>query len=73
MGNMSYCRFENTAQDLEDCLDAIMDGEFSEMSDREADGLQQLLFLAKQITAYESDIEDAIHNHEIEYEDGDED
>jgi|TARA_R100000479_G_scaffold152339_1_gene88202 hypothetical protein len=66
MGNMSYCRFENTARDLEDCLDAIMDYEFDEMSDREADGLQQLLFLAQQITEYESRIEDAIHNH---YED----
>ena len=66
MSNMSYCRFENTAQDLEDCLDAIMDGEFNEMSDREADGLQKLLFLAKQITAYESNIEDALNNHEYE-------
>lgn len=25
MGNMSYCRFENTNADLEDCLDAIED------------------------------------------------
>ena len=66
MSNMSYCRFENTARALEDCLDAIMDYEFDEMSDREADGLQQLLFLAQQITEYESRIEDAIHNH---YED----
>lgn len=23
MANMSYCRFENTASDLSDCLDAI--------------------------------------------------
>jgi hypothetical protein len=26
MGNMSYCRFENTLQDMQDCIDAI-DGE----------------------------------------------
>tara|TARA_R100000005_G_C4990027_1_gene197550 strand:+ start:859 stop:1053 length:195 start_codon:yes stop_codon:yes gene_type:complete len=63
---MSYCRFENTSNALDDCLDAIMDGEFNEMSDREADGLQKLLFLAKQITAYESNIEDALNNHEYE-------
>tara|TARA_R100000458_G_C8073724_1_gene111400 strand:+ start:191 stop:394 length:204 start_codon:yes stop_codon:yes gene_type:complete len=64
MGNMSYCRFENTARDLEDCLDAIMDYEFDEMSDREADGLQELLSLAQQITEYESRIEDALNKHE---------
>ena len=23
MSNMSYCRFENTADDLEDCVDAL--------------------------------------------------
>jgi hypothetical protein len=27
MGNMSYCRFENTANALRDCLGAINDGE----------------------------------------------
>ncbi len=25
MGNMSYCRFENTAQDLRDCLNNLDD------------------------------------------------
>jgi len=23
MGNMSYCRFENTTRDLQDCIDAL--------------------------------------------------
>ncbi len=27
MGNMSYCRFENTAQDLQDCVRAIENGD----------------------------------------------
>ncbi len=26
MPNMSHCRFENTANDLQDCLDALDDG-----------------------------------------------
>ena len=30
MGNMSYCRFENTARDLRDCLDAIENGAHTE-------------------------------------------
>lgn len=31
MSNMSYCRFENTVPDLDDCYDAL--GEISELSD----------------------------------------
>ena len=27
MANMSYCRFHNTKIDLDDCLDALRDGE----------------------------------------------
>lgn len=27
MANMSYCRFRNTNMDLEDCLQALRDGE----------------------------------------------
>ena len=34
MGNMSYCRFENTARDLADCVRAIQNGE--------TDGLRKL-------------------------------
>ena len=27
MANMSYCRFENTATDLKDCINALCEGE----------------------------------------------
>jgi hypothetical protein len=30
MANMSYCRFENTFHDLEDCLEHINDDDLSE-------------------------------------------
>ena len=30
MGNMSYCRFQNTEQALQDCLDSINDPDISE-------------------------------------------
>ena len=41
MGNMSYCRFENTADDLQDCVYAIENGEMSvDMSDYEADAYE---------------------------------
>lgn len=34
MANMSYCRFENTKHDLNDCINAIVDRE--KISDNEA-------------------------------------
>ena len=43
MGNMSYCRFENTARDLRDCLQAIENGETDDLSSYEIDGLESLL------------------------------
>ena len=51
MGNMSYCRFENTAGDLEDCYEALTDGvNFKNLSsDGERAGLRKLVRLARQI------------------------
>jgi hypothetical protein len=34
MANMSYCRFENTFHDLEDCLEHINDDDLSESERR---------------------------------------
>lgn len=43
MSNMSYCRFENTYRDLEDCLDALIDGkELSESEQRHKQWLIEL-------------------------------
>jgi hypothetical protein len=58
---MSYCRFENTARDLQDCLDAIENGEINDLgSQYEVDALEQLLDLCKEVVAYKDEIEDAI-------------
>ena len=58
MSNMSYCRFENTATDFRDCLEALqvlsdnqgVEGEgeegeeqYSDLSDYEKRGLKSLL------------------------------
>ena len=32
MGSMSYCRFENTAKDLGDCVRALLNGEVEPLS-----------------------------------------
>ena len=45
MGNMSYCRFQNTLTDLLDCLDALddLDGNLKELSGREQAAAKDLI------------------------------
>lgn len=69
MSNMSYCRFENTARDLQDCLDAIESGEINDLSSQyEVDALEQLLDLCKEVVAYKDEIEDAVYNNNNDLE-----
>ena len=48
MGNMSYCRFENTAADLRDCLSAIHRGETDDLSSYEIAGLTNIMDMANE-------------------------
>jgi len=61
---MSYCRFENTAQDLNDCLRAIQDGEMDDLSTYERRGLNELLYYAGQIVDYADNIMEALKEYE---------
>ena len=51
MGSMSYCRFENTLNDLTDCYDAILDGkaEDEKLSKTELQAKHNLISLCKKI------------------------
>lgn len=49
MGNMSYCQFENTFRDLQQCEDALNVKEFSELSESEQKYRNKLIELCKQI------------------------
>ena len=52
MSNMSYCRFHNTAQDLQDCVYAIQEEIFNGEpleSRMELEGLQRILDLIEEI------------------------
>jgi hypothetical protein len=69
MPNMSYCRFENTARAMADCVSAIEDNETSEnLSIYEVNGLKDMQMLAMDLINLESEIDDlltksrAIHN-----------
>ena len=66
---MSYCRFENTARAMADCVSAIEDNETSEnLSIYEVNGLKDMQMLAMDLINLESEIDDlltksrAVHN-----------
>lgn len=61
---MSYCRFENTTRDMEDCINAIEDREINDLSSYEVRALSEFLDLARQIINLEPEIEGIIENYE---------
>tara|TARA_R110002020_G_C16204465_1_gene766527 strand:- start:489 stop:674 length:186 start_codon:yes stop_codon:yes gene_type:complete len=61
---MSYCRFENTSDDLQDCLSAIYNGETDDLNEYEQRGLKKILNIARTIVKMEDDIEYALENQE---------
>lgn len=60
MGNMSYCRFENTARDLQDCVEAIYNGDVYDFNEYELDGFKKLIRLAEELASMENDKEEII-------------
>ena len=64
MPNMSYCRFENTVHDMQDCIYAIEDGDTSELSSSEVRALEEFLDLAREIINLEYDIEQILEEYE---------
>jgi len=62
MGNMSYCRFENTANDLKDCVWALNNEEIrqGDLRNYEIRGLKDLLDYARDIVNMEDYIKDVV-------------
>lgn len=50
MGNMSYCRFENTLRDLRDCRKDMSETDFYELSETEQEARNKLVALCKNIS-----------------------
>ena len=61
---MSYCRFENTTRDMEDCINAIEYRETDELSGYEISALSNFLSLAKEIINLEPEIEGILESYE---------
>ena len=49
MANMSYCRFENTAKDLQDCFNHWYDENPDNLNEYEQKGRERIIKLAKRI------------------------
>ena len=61
---MSYCRFENTANDLQDCVNALMRGEAEDLSHYELNGLARILECANDIIDMEEYINEILDDNE---------
>jgi len=65
MGNMSYCRYENTAKDLQDVVDALHNSDCGEtLSEYEQEGLYTILDLAYEVIGLGDKIENIIENQD---------
>jgi hypothetical protein len=62
MGNMSYCRFENTSKDLEDCIEALRnyEDECNNLSSYEVEALEDLISQAKEVIELTETIDQVI-------------
>jgi len=61
---MSYCRFENTARDLADCVSAVNRGEINELNEYEIEGLLDILSLCNDMLENEDYIHETIEDDE---------
>ena len=62
---MSYCRYENTSQDMQDVVDTLYDSDVDEdLSDSERRGLKTILELARDIIDMEDKIDNILENQE---------
>tara|TARA_R100000808_G_scaffold13649_2_gene32924 strand:+ start:453 stop:650 length:198 start_codon:yes stop_codon:yes gene_type:complete len=63
MGNMSYCRFENTEKDLTDCLYAIEEEEYTDLSSyHEERALRDLFDTCEAILDYKEEVLEKLNN-----------
>jgi len=68
MGNMSYCRYENTAKDLQDVVEALHNSDCGEtLSEYEQQGLYEILDLAYEVIGLADKIENIIENQDENY------
>ena len=58
MSNMSYCRFENTASDLHDCLEALTDDGIPESKHERKAAERMRQYCEDYVAEYDAQTED---------------
>ena len=72
MGNMSYCRFQNTAKDFQDCVNAMNEG--LELSKREQESFIRMVKLCREVAEnYEGMDDDELRELSSDEDDDEED
>ena len=66
--NMSYCRFENTSKAMSDCLDAIMDGDYKDLTEYDRNGLIDMLAYCEDILDHKEEIEEELKIIQSKYD-----
>jgi len=61
MSNMSYCRFENTLRDLQDCVMALEDSDL-ESGGSEMEAAMQMIETCEEYINLQYKLEDIINN-----------
>ena len=67
MPNVSYCRLENTARALRDCVYAIQENEVNDLSTYEVNGLAELQLLAMDVVSMQDEIGEIIDSNKERY------
>jgi|TARA_R110000772_G_scaffold255593_1_gene371826 hypothetical protein len=71
MSNMSYCRFQNTTQDLQDCIDAVdtminnkgKDEDGETLSRNEENAMIEMIQQAKYFSEIASELADQLYDN----------
>tara|TARA_R110001606_G_scaffold163394_1_gene307580 strand:- start:462 stop:680 length:219 start_codon:yes stop_codon:yes gene_type:complete len=71
MSNMSYCRFQNTTQDLQDCIDAVdtminnkgKDEDGETLSRNEENAMIEMIEQAKYFSEIASELADQLYDN----------
>lgn len=58
MANMSYCRFENTYKDMLDCYQALRYRDVSDLSERELEYANQMMYLCESMIQFHDQIKE---------------
>jgi hypothetical protein len=62
MANMSYCRFENTYRDLQDCVNALSANGANDLSERELRYAKMMMQLCEDMQSYYDEVLDEVES-----------